>query len=66
MENQNEIVEVMEQGSKKGMLKKLALVATGLAVGVGTIIFFRKKKLAKQQTSEEVEISEDSNESSEN
>lgn len=58
MENQNEIIEVVEQGSSKKGLKKLALVAAGIAAGVGAVIFVKKRK-AKQQN-EEIEISEDS------
>ncbi len=63
MENQNEIVEVVEQGSKKG-LKKLVLVAVGIAAGVGTLIFLKKRK--EKQLIEQYDISEDSNESEEN
>ena len=63
MENQNEIVEVVEQGSKKG-LKKLVLVAAGVAAGVGAIIFLKKRK--EKQLIEQYDISEDSNESEEN
>lgn len=70
MENQSEIIEVVEQGSKKGKIGKLALVATGIAAGVGAILFLRKKKLAKTANEEiQNDISEDSvkdNESSEN
>ena len=44
MENQSEIIEVVEQGSKKGKLGKLALVATGIAASVGAILLLRKKK----------------------
>lgn len=65
MENQNEIMKV-EQDSKKGIFKKLAVVGLGVAAGVGAVMFWRKRKLAKLEN-EEVEISEDSiNESTEN
>ena len=60
MENQTEIIEVVEQGSKKGKLGKLALVATGIAAGVGAILFLRKRKFEIQN-----DVSEDK-ESSEN
>ena len=64
MENQNEIMEVVEQGgSKKGIIGKVALAATVIAAGVGAVIFFRKRKLAKL-ANEEVESSEDSNKDS--
>lgn len=70
MENQTEIIEVVEQGSKKGKLRKLALVATGIAASVGAILLLRKRKLAKTENEEiQNDISEDSvkdNESSEN
>ena len=70
MENQSEIIEVVEQGSKKGKIGKLALVATGIAASVGAILLLRKKKLAKTANEEiQNDISEDSvkdNESSEN
>jgi len=60
MENQNEIMEVVEQGSsKKGMLGKIAIVAAGLAAGFGIVTFIRKRKLAKL-ANEEVENPEDS------
>lgn len=66
MENQTEIIEVVEQGSKKGKLRKLALVATGIAAGVGAILFLRKRKLAKTANEEiQNDVSEDK-ESSEN
>jgi len=63
MKNQSEIVEVVKQDSKKG-LKKLALIATGVAVSVGTLIFIKKRK--DNQLIEQYDISEDSNESEEN
>ena len=66
MENQTEIIEVVEQGSKKGILGKLALVATGIAASVGAILFLRKRKLAKTANEEiQNDVSEDK-ESSEN
>lgn len=66
MENQTEIIEVVEQGSKKGKLGKLALVATGIAASVGAILFLRKRKLAKIENEEiQNDVSEDK-ESSEN
>lgn len=67
MENQTEIIEVVEQGSKKGKLGKLALVATGIAASVGAILLFlRKRKLAKTENEEiQNDVSEDE-ESSEN
>ena len=66
MENQNEIMEVVEQGgSKKGMLKKVAVVAAGIAAGVGAVMFFRKKRAEKQLSEEDFEVSEDSTESTE-
>ena len=67
MENQTEIIEVVEQGSKKGKLGKLALVATGIAASVGAILLFlRKRKLAKTENEEiQNDVSEDK-ESSEN
>ena len=66
MENQTEIIEAVEQGSKKGNLGKLALVATGIAAGVGTILFLIKRKLAKTSNEEiQNDVSEDK-ESSEN
>ena len=66
MENQSEIIEVVEQDSKKGKLGKLALVATGIAASVGAILLLRKKKLAKTANEEiQNDISEDK-ESSEN
>ena len=71
MENQTEIIEVVEQGSKKGKIGKLALVATGIAASVGAILFLRKRKLAKTENEEiqneeiQNDVSEDK-ESSEN
>ncbi len=64
MENQNEIMEVVEQGGSKKVLKKVAIVAAGIAAGVAGVVLWKKRK-AKQQI-EEIEISEDSNESEEN
>lgn len=64
MENQNEIVEVVKQDSKKG-LKKLALIAAGVAAGVGALIFIKKRK-EKQLDEQFYGDSEDSNESEEN
>ncbi len=58
MENQN--VEVVEQCSKKG-LKKFALVVAGIAAGIGAVIFFKNRK---NKQLDEVEISEDSVEES--
>ena len=70
MENQTQISELAQHGHKKGTIGKLALVATGIAAGVGAILFLRKKKLAKTENEEiQNDISEDSvkdNESSEN
>lgn len=62
MENQTEIIEVVEQGSsKKGILGKIAIVAAGAAAGFGAVMFFRKRKLAKQLANDEtIDISEDS------
>lgn len=65
MENQNEIMEVVEQGSsKKGILKKVAVVAAGIAAGVGAVMFFRKRRAEKQLLEEEFDLSEDSQEES--
>lgn len=63
MENQNEIMEVVEQGSSKKVLKKVAIVAAGIAAGVAGVVLWKKRKA--KQLSEEIEISEDSNESEE-
>lgn len=63
MENQNEIIEVVEQGSSKKVLTKVAIVAAGVAAGVAGVIFWKKRKA--KQLNEEIEISEDSNESEE-
>lgn len=66
MENQNEIMnEIVEQGGSKKVLKKVAIVAAGIAAGVAGVVLWKKRK-AKQLMNEEVEISEDSNESKEN
>lgn len=64
MENQIEEV-IVEQGSSKKGIAKVALIVTGVAAGVAGVIFWRKRK-AKQLAESEVEVSEDSNESSEN
>ena len=68
MENQTEIIEAVEQGSKKGKIGKLALVATGIAASVGAILLLRKRKLAKTENEEiQNDVSEDKDkESSEN
>ena len=63
MENQNEIMEVVEQGSSKKVLKKVAIAAAGIAAGVAGVVLWKKRKA--KQLSEEIEISEDSNESEE-
>lgn len=64
MENQNEIVEVVDQDSKKG-LKKLALIAAGVAAGVGALIFVKKRREKQLIEQYNDEISEDSNVESE-
>ncbi len=62
MENQKEIVSVQQESSKKG-LKKLVVVAMGIAAAVGTIIFLKKRK--EKQLNDEYDYSDDSNESEE-
>ncbi len=60
MKNQKEIVEMVDLGnSKKGMLGKAALAVAGIAAGVGTAIFLKRRNASKP--SNEVEKnSEDS------
>jgi len=50
--NDNEIIEVKE--TKKGMLSKIAVVAAGVVAGsVGAVLFWRKKKLQKDEMSDD-------------
>ncbi len=62
MENQTEIVSVNQESSKKG-LKKLVIVAIGVAAAIGTVIFLKKRK--EKQLNDEYDYSDDSNESEE-
>lgn len=62
--NQNEIVGVVENSSKKG-LKKLALVAAGVVTGIGALILIKKRRDKKLIDQYDDELSNDSNESEE-
>ena len=63
MENQNEIV-ISQQNSKKGVIATIALVVVGAAAGLGVVKYLKNRKAKKEN--EQVEFSEDSNESEEN
>lgn len=63
MGNQKEIINVDQDSSKKG-LKKLVIVAIGVATAMGTVIFLKKRK--EKQLNDEYDYSDDSNESEEN
>ena len=62
MKNQNKISSVGQERSKKG-LKKLVVVAAGVAAAVGAIIFLKKRR--GKQLVDAYDASEDSNESEE-
>lgn len=55
MKEQNEVIENVS--SKKGIIAKVAVVAAGIAAGVGAVLFIKKRK-ANQV--EETEVTEDS------
>lgn len=58
MENETKVIEVVgQESSKKGVIGKIAMVATGVAAGIGAVIFYKKRKNAKQV--EEAEVVED-------
>ena len=56
MENKNEVIESVS--SKKGIVAKVAVVAAGIAAGVGAVLFIKKRRANKNI--EEVEVTEDS------
>lgn len=55
MENETKVIESVS--SKKGIIGKLAVVAAGIAAGVGAVIFIKRRKAKK---AEETEVTEDS------